>query len=85
MTDLFDPINGRLKQAKDDYTATLQGIDAQETQQKAFIDKKTQQLQAQFAQMERTLSQLQSASSALGTLALTLNPNSGNGSSSFGG
>src|SRR4029077_10051250 len=43
MTGLFDPINGRLKQITDSFTASLQAISTQETQQNTYIQAKTAQ------------------------------------------
>jgi flagellar hook-associated protein 2 len=72
LANLSDPVTGRFHQVDGDYQAALTQIANQETQQKAYIQAKTAQLQAQFAAMEQTLNKLQAASSAITALAQSL-------------
>jgi len=82
LTGLSDPVTGRFQQVDSDYQAALTEISNQETQQNAYIQAKTTQLQTQFAAMEQTLAQLQAASSAISTLTQNLTTNSTSNSSS---
>jgi flagellar hook-associated protein 2 len=82
ISSVSDPVTGRFQQADSDYQASLTQIGNEETQQNAYIQAKTAQLQTEFTNMEETLAKLQAASSAISALANNLIASSNTNSSS---
>ncbi len=81
LTNLSDPVSGRFQQVDNGYQASLTDIAKQITQQNAYIQLKTTQLQDEFAAMEQTLAKLQAASSAINSFTQTLSSSLNNGTS----
>ena len=77
LTGLLDPVNGRLKTIDDGYTSEIQQLDSDKTAATNAMNARQQQLQAQFAAMEQTLAQLQSASGIIAQQTASLNQTSG--------
>jgi flagellar hook-associated protein 2 len=60
LTNLLDPVSGRLKTLDDGFTQSINTIKSSITQENAYIVEKQQSLQNQFAGLEATISKLQS-------------------------
>jgi flagellar hook-associated protein 2 len=72
MNQLTDPLTGRLKAIDDSFNSQITALKNQQVQLTNALNVKQQSLQKQFADMETTLAQLQTASSAINSLASSL-------------
>lgn len=72
LTNLFDPVNGRLKSLDGDFQSSLQSLDAQKSRQAEIMQSRQEQLQKQFAAMERVLAELQGASNLISAQASSI-------------
>lgn len=72
LTNLFDPVNGRLKSLDGDFQSSLQSLDAQKSRQSEIMQSRQEQLQKQFAAMERILAELQGASNLISAQASSI-------------
>ncbi len=74
LASMFDPVHGRMKTLNDGFDESLQELDRQKAVVDEAMETRRQSLLRQFAAMERTLSQLRSASNFLTAQAGSLQP-----------
>jgi flagellar hook-associated protein 2 len=85
LTSLLDPVSGQLAQIDTGFTSQITLLDQRKTEQTTLMNDQTARLQAEFTQMEQTLSQLQSSTNFLTQTAQSLsgvNPNASTSSNS---
>ena len=85
LTSLLDPVSGQLAQIDTGFTSQITELNQRKTEQTTLMNDQTARLQAEFTQMEQTLSQLQSSTNFLTQTAQSLsgvNPNAPAASSS---
>ena len=85
LTSLLDPVSGELEQIDTSFTSQITTLDQRKADQTTLMNDQTARLQAEFTQMEQTLSQLQSSTNFLTQTAQSLsgvNPNAPAASSS---
>jgi len=72
LSNVFDPVTGRMKTIADGLEDRIEALDEQKSKQSEIMASRTASLQRQFASMERVLSQLQSAGGFLSQQASNL-------------
>jgi flagellar hook-associated protein 2 len=85
LTSLLDPVNGQLANIDAGFTSQISALDQRKADETTLMNDQTARLQAEFTQMEETLSQLQSSTNFLTQTAQSLsgvNPNAPAASSS---
>jgi flagellar hook-associated protein 2 len=84
LTTLIDPVSGSVNAAENELNLESQGFQAQITSLNGLLAQKQAQLEAEFANMESVLANLQSQQSALGSIGTVSTSSSSSSKSTTG-